>query len=254
MSPPRDWDAESYAEQGRGVRRFGQALLESLDLDGTETVLDAGCGDGGVTAALLERLPGGRVYAVDGSPAMVERACAALDGDPRVTLMVFDLLELDLPEPVDVVFSSATFHWIDDHDALFARLHAALRPGGRLLAQCGGAGNIPAVREALGAVAEDGPWREHLAGWPGPWNFATPQETVARLERAGFADAHAGLHTEIVHAADPPAYMATMVLGAHLDRLPGELRDGYAAAVTARLPAPLDVQYVRLTMRARRPA
>ena len=251
---PRDWDAKRYAEQGRGVRGFGHALVRDLDLRGDERVLDAGCGDGEVTAGLLERLPEGRVYAVDGSPAMVERARTALGGDPRVTVVLSDLLELALPEPVDVAFSSATFHWIADHDALFARLHGALRPGGRLLAQCGGAGNIAAVREAVDAVTGQDPWREHLAGWVGPWNFATPQETVARLERAGFAEAQAGLHTEIVHAADPPAYMTTMVLGAHLDRLPGELRNGYAAAVAARLPDPLDVEYVRLTMRARRPA
>src|SRR6185312_7177718 len=111
-------------------------------------------GDGGVTAGLLERLPDGRVYAVDGSPAMVERARTALGGDPRVTVALSDLLALELPEPVDVAFSSATFHWIADHDTLFARLHGALRPGGRLLAQCGGAGNIAAVREAVDAVVD----------------------------------------------------------------------------------------------------
>jgi trans-aconitate 2-methyltransferase len=246
---PRDWDAESYAEQGRGVRRFGQALIGDLGLRGDEVVLDAGCGDGGVTRDLLERVPDGRVYAVDGSPAMVERARAALDGDPRVTVLESDLLALELPEPVDVAFSSATFHWIADHDALFARLHAALRPGGRLLAQCGGAGNIAAVREAVAAVDEPG-----LRGWEGPWNFATPQETAERLERAGFVDAEAGLHDEIVHTDDPTRYLATMVLGSHCDRLPAGRREAFLAAVTERLPDPLDIGYVRLTLRARRPA
>jgi trans-aconitate 2-methyltransferase len=249
VAAPRDWDAVSYAEQGRGVRRFGQALIGDLELRGDEVVLDAGCGDGGVTRELLERVPDGRVYAVDGSPAMVERARAALDADPRATVLLSDLLELELPEPVDVAFSSATFHWIADHDALFARLHAALRPGGRLLAQCGGAGNIATVRDAVAAVDEPA-----LRGWEGPWNFATPQDTVARLERAGFAGASAGLHEETVHTEDPAGYLATMILGSHCDRLPASRRDGFLAAVAARLPDPLDIKYVRLTMRARRPA
>jgi trans-aconitate 2-methyltransferase len=231
------------------VRRFGHALIGDLELRGDETVLDAGCGDGGVTRDLLERLPAGRVHAVDGSRAMVARARAALGDDPRVTVGLSDLLELELREPVDVAFSSATFHWIADHDALFARLHAALRPGGRLLAQCGGAGNIAAVREAVAAVDEPG-----LRGWAGPWNFATPEETVARLERAGFTDARAGLHDEIVHADDPASYLRTMILGSHCDRLPAERREPFLAAVAERLPDPLDIRYVRLTLRARRPA
>jgi trans-aconitate 2-methyltransferase len=249
---PRDWDAESYETQGVGVRAFGHALIEGLELRGDEVVLDAGCGDGSVTRDLLDRLPAGRVYAVDGSQAMTQRARVALGGDPRASVLESDLLELELPEPVDVAFSSATFHWIADHDRLFARLHAALRAGGRLLAQCGGAGNIAAVREATEAASAQDPYRRRLGGWEGPWNFATPQETVARLERAGFVDARAGLHTEVVHAAQPARYLATMVLGEHLDRLPAWERQGFAAAVAARLPDPLDVEYIRLTLRARR--
>lgn len=249
MTAPRDWDAAAYAEQGRAVRRFGHALIERLDLRGDEVVLDAGCGDGGVTRDLLDRVPRGRVYAVDGSPAMAERARAALHDDPRATVVVGDLLDLDLPEPVDVVFSSATFHWIADHAALFVRLHAAVRPGGRLLAQCGGPGNIAAVRAAVDAVDEPG-----LRGWDGPWNFATPEETVARLERAGFHDAEAGLHTELVRAGDPHAYLRTMILGDHLDRLAPDRREPFVSAVADRLARPLEVEYVRLTMRARRPA
>jgi trans-aconitate 2-methyltransferase len=249
---PRDWDAESYETQGEGVRAFGHSLIGDLELRGDEVVLDAGCGDGAVTRDLLDRLPDGRVYAVDGSPAMAERARVALGGDPRAAVLVSDLLELELPEPVDVAFSSATFHWIADHDRLFARLHAALRDGGRLLAQCGGAGNIAAVREAIAAASAQDRYARRLGGWDGPWHFATPEETVTRLERAGFADARAGLHTEVVHAAEPARYLATMVLGEHLDRLPAWEREGFAAAVAAQLPDPLDLEYVRLTLRARR--
>jgi trans-aconitate 2-methyltransferase len=249
---PRDWDAQSYEAQAGGVRAFGHILLEALELRGDEVVLDAGCGDGGVTRDLLDRLPDGRVYAVDGSPAMAQRARVALGGDPRASVLVSDLLELELPEPVDVAFSSATFHWISDHDRLFERLRSALRPGGRLLAQCGGAGNIAAVREAIAEAASQDPYRRRLHGWEGPWNFATPEETLARLERAGFADAQAGLHTEIVHSTEPVRYLATIILGEHLERLPAWERDGFAAAVAARLPDPLDIEYVRLTLRARR--
>jgi trans-aconitate 2-methyltransferase len=251
VNDARDWDAASYEHVGAPVRAFGRALLERLDLGGNETVLDGGCGSGGVTRELIERVPDGRVIGVDASPSMIDQARAAL-GD-AAAWQVGDLLELELERPVDVVFSSATFHWIPDHDRLFARLFAALRPGGRLLAQCGGRGNIAAVVAALDIAVGKPPFAEHLAGWPGPWNFAGPDETVARIERAGFVDAEAGLHTELVYPENPCEYLGTMILGAHLDRLPPELREPLLERVVSELPEPLTIEYVRLTMSARRP-
>jgi trans-aconitate 2-methyltransferase len=233
------------------VRAFGLALLERLDLRGDETVLDAGCGSGGVTQELIRRVPDGHVIGVDASPSMIEEARAQL-GD-AATWLVADLLELELEQPVDVVFSSATFHWIPDHDRLFARLFDALRPGGRLLAQCGGRGNVAAVAAALRKVAREQPFTEHLAGRGEIWNFQGPDETVARLERAGFVAAEASLHTEFVQPEDRKEYIGTMILGAHLGLLPSGLRRVLLARVVSELPDPLTIEYVRLTMSARRP-
>src|SRR5207247_1789075 len=115
---------------------WGRAVLERLDLSGGEGVLDAGCGTGALTALILERLPNGRVVGVDASSAMIEKATEAIGSDPRVELEVQDLLDLELDDPVDAVFSTATFHWILEHERLFARLFAAMKPGGQLEAQC----------------------------------------------------------------------------------------------------------------------
>jgi trans-aconitate 2-methyltransferase len=245
MTPTRDWDAVSYVRTAAPVESFGLKLLGRLDLHGDESILDAGCGTGGVTEQLLALVPKGRVIGVDGSPSMIERANARL-GD-RAELRVGDLLDLELAEPVDLVFSSATFHWIADHDRLFARLFAALKPGGCLLAQCGGAGNIAAVRAGVGNVAADAPYAAYLADWPSPWNFAGPEETVPRLERAGFVDVHAGLHDEPVDPDDPREFVATMILGSHLERLPSGLRESFLDRVLVELGEPLTIEYVRLT-------
>src|SRR5687767_10825160 len=145
--PPRDWNAAAYERLSAPLEAMGRDVLDRLVLRGDETVLDAGCGTGRVTAVLAERLPRGRVIAVDGSAAMVREARARLPAD-RVEVREADLLELELDSPVDAIVSTATFHWIGDHDRLFARLHAALAPGGRLVAQCGGAGNVEAVKRA----------------------------------------------------------------------------------------------------------
>jgi trans-aconitate 2-methyltransferase len=141
------------------------------------------------------------------------------------------------------VFSTATFHWVRDHDALFRNLGRVLRPGGRLVAQCGGAGNIASVRAAITAAGEP---------WDGPWTFATPEEARDRLAAAGFTDVDAWLHDEptALEAGEPVReYLRTVVLGAHLDRLPAERRDAFVEAVAAGLPRPV-IDYVRLNIGA----
>jgi trans-aconitate 2-methyltransferase len=243
--PPREWDAATYDRTSAPQEAWGREVVDRLDLQGDERVLDAGCGTGRVTAVLVERLPRGEVVAVDGSEAMVAETRKRL-GD-RVQAFACDLLALELDRPADAILSTATFHWIADHDALFARLHAALKPGGRLVAQCGGAGNIANVVAAIEAVDHPA-----LRGWPGPWNFATPADTARRLRQAGFTDIWTWLQPRPVQPEDPRAFFATSILGAHLDRLPEPDRDAYLDAVLARLPEPVTAGYVRLNLLARR--
>lgn len=252
MTTTRDWDAGTYESVGGAVQAFGHALLDRLVLEGDETVLDAGCGGGRVTRDLLSRLPDGRVIAVDGSPRMIEAARAELGDDPRVTLEVADLLDLELEEEVDVVFSSAVFHWVHDHERLFGNLHRALRPGGVLLAQCGGQGNIADVRAALERVTAEEPFAEYLAGWEGPWNFSPPHVACERLEAAGFTGVRAMTHIEPVDPEDPETFIATVILGSHLDRLPPELHDDFVHRVIAGMERPGRPRYVRLTLTAQR--
>jgi trans-aconitate 2-methyltransferase len=241
----RDWDAATYHRVSGPHVEWAAALLDRLDPRGDETVLDAGCGSGRVTAMLLERLPRGRVVAVDQAPSMVEHACQALPRD-RATVLQADLTSLVLNSPVDAIFSNAVFHWVPDHDRLFERLHAALRPGGRLVAQCGGEGNVARFHRAAREAASEEPFAPWLAGWQGPWNFAGPEETAERLERAGFEEVETWLEPYPVVPDDPANYLRTVCLGYHLEQLPEELRDGYVEAVLERCDPELD--YVRLNI------
>jgi trans-aconitate 2-methyltransferase len=168
MTASRDWDAATYHRVSDVQLTWALELLERLELRGDEVVLDAGCGSGRVTALVADRVPDGKVYGVDVAPSMVEHAQESL-GD-RATIFCQDLVELELPEPVDVVFSNATFHWIHDHAALFTALHRTMKPGAGLLAQCGGRGNIDAFRKLADAVAAEEPFAPYFAGWQRPWH------------------------------------------------------------------------------------
>jgi trans-aconitate 2-methyltransferase len=247
-SGAREWDAETYDAVSDPQFEWGMEVLERLELRGDEVAVDAGCGSGRVTAKLAERLPEGRVIAVDGSEAMVEKAKERL-GD-RATYLVSDLVELELPLPVDLVFSTATFHWIPDHDALFGRLRAALKPGGRLVAQCGGHGNVAEHARAIAAVAADPEYGQHLSGARALWNFATPDETQPRLAAAGFEQARCWLQPKPVRPARPLEFVSTVTLGPVLDQLPEEKRRPFAEAVLAQEGDPLVLNYVRLNIEA----
>jgi trans-aconitate 2-methyltransferase len=248
----RDWDAATYDRVSDPQLAWAREQLERLALDGDEVVLDAGCGSGRVTALLADLVPRGRVYGVDVAPSMVAHATAAL-GD-RATVLRQDLVELDLPEPVDAIFSNATFHWIRDHDGLFAALHRALKPSGQLVAQCGGRGNIDAFRTLADAIAGEEPFAPHFVGWRRPWNYATETETAERLERAGFADVSCWLEDKAVSPEDPRSFIQTVCLVRHLDPLPEDLRDPFVDRVLASAREPFVLDYVRLNMTARRPA
>lgn len=248
---PRDWDAGAYARVSDPQFEWALEVLERLPLRGDELVLDAGCGAGRVTRELQARLPGGHVYAVDGSPSMVDKASETLDPD-RTTAWVSDLLELEVPHPVDAILSTATFHWVPDHNRLFARLHDAMRPGAALVAQCGGVGNIDAFHERLEGVADLPRYARHFGGMARPWNFASPAQTARRLERAGFVDVHCWLERKNVTPPEPREFLRVVCLGHHLERLPDELKDPFVDAVCERAGSPLVLDYVRLNIDARK--
>ena len=249
-TPVRDWDAATYDRISAPQQRWAAEQLDRLELAGDEAVLDAGCGSGRVTLELCARVPRGTVYAVDAAPSMVAHARQAL-GD-RATALCQDIAELDLPEPVDLIFSNATFHWVLDHDALFAALHRNLKPGGRLVAQCGGRGNIESVRAAAERAIAREPFATHFSGWPRPWTYAGAEETAERLRRAGFAEIETWLQERPTPMPDGRRFLETVCLVRHLDPLPPQLRGPFVDAVSEQLADPLVLDYVRLNMRARR--
>ena len=242
------WDAQTYDRSSQPQQEWAADVLARLDsVATTATILDVGCGTGRVTELLPPLVPDGRVLAIDASEEMVALARERL-GD-RATVYRQDALEIDLGTQVDVVFSTATLHWVTDHDRLWPGLAHVLRPGGVLEVQCGGHGNIDRVRKAIDAVARER--APDLVGWS-PWNFATPEDTERRLRDAGFTEIRCWLQERPTYPQDVGAFVTTSILAAHLERLPAEQREPFAADVVARLTVPLD--YVRLNVSAVRAA
>ena len=261
VGSPREWNAGAYDPLDRPQLSWGRAILATMAWHGNETVLDAGCGTGKLAAEIAARLPRGRVIAIDRSANMLEtlRQKLGLGADARVAAVQADLAALPLALAVDVIFSTAAFHWVLDHDRLFRELHAALKPGGRLVAQCGGGPNLARILTRVDGILAAPPFRQHVEGWTGPWLFADARATASRLAAAGFVEVETSLveaPTVLRNRDEYVAFLEAVVLRAHCGRLPGvrmrnTLLSELGAAGAADDP-PFSLDYWRLNMRARR--
>lgn len=244
MNNPR-WEASTYDRVSNPHARWGADVVQRLRLRGTETVLDAGCGSGRVTETLFPLLPQGHVIALDASSEMLAQASKRLERfGGRVTLVRADVLEPPTLGAVDAIFSNAAFHWISDHRRLFASLAGVLQPGGQLVAQYGGTGNVARV---LAVAAEIEP------RWRAPWTFHGPQETRSLLEAAGFVEIEAWLNEAPTVFGDLDqlaTFLATVLFAPARDYLDAAEHRLFAEAVAARLPA-RELDYVRLNVIAR---
>jgi trans-aconitate 2-methyltransferase len=258
-----EWDAIEYEavsgpQTGWGADFIG-TFLKRRGFRGDESTIDAGCGTGRVTELLLRHLPRGTVHAVDVSKSMAEAARRRFAEEPRVRVEWRDILWLEVEEPVDVIFSTATFHWIMDHERLFGHLARLLKPGGWLVAQSGGRGNIARTLAVAERVMGEERFRDAFSRWEEGFNFADPETTKARLEAAGFEEVETWLHgelTEFGSVDELTRFLKTVVLKHHLAFLPETARHPYSAAVAERLAEKesLAVDYVRLNMIAKRSA
>jgi trans-aconitate methyltransferase len=249
-----DWDARTYERISEPQFAWGKLVLERLSLRGDETVIDAGCGAGRLTELLVDKLPRGRVVAVDASQAMLEQARKRLAPfGERVSFVRADVAAHVERPPVDAVFSTATFHWVRDHDALFRSLFASLRPGGRLVSQWGGGPNIARLVLRTDRLRANSTFAPFFAGWAKPWLFATADETEARLKLAGFVGTRVWLEAAPARFDDASSFrefVQTVCLRNELAQLPDEkMRDAYLDPVVeeaSRDDPPFVLDYWRL--------
>jgi trans-aconitate 2-methyltransferase len=257
----REWDAAAYHRVSAPQVSWGRKILEQLSLQGDETVMDAGCGTGRLTRELLELVPRGKVVAVDISRNMLQTAREHLQpefGD-RVEFLACDLVDLSFDRRFDGIFSTASFHWITDHDRLFRVLFRALKAGGWLCAQCGGGPNIKRLLDRVSVMADTPKYRPYIGGYD-PWFYDYPESAAERLRKAGFVDVETDLHdapTQFATAEEFKEFVAKVILRQHLDRIPEEsLRNNLLDELTrqaAQDSPPFLLDYWRLNLKGRRP-
>lgn len=257
----REWNARSYHQVSTPQFDWGTVVLERLPLEGNEVVFDIGCGTGRLTEKLLERLPRGMVVAIDLSFNMLETASRFLRPTfgSHVQLVMADASMLPGIGAADAVFSTATFHWVRDHPRLFRSLYSLLKPGGRLVAQCGGGPNIARLRDRAAALMHEPRFAPYFTAWQEPWEFADAETTARRLEQAGFTDSRTSVVAAPVIQPDFDSFrtfITTVICRPHLACLPdATLRDAFVQELTEQAATdtpPFELDYWRLNIEARR--
>ena len=262
-SNSREWDAAEYHRLSRPQFQWGQRVLSELHLRGDECVLDAGCGTGKLTRLLLQNLPRGRIVGLDVSRNMVLHARRDLQAEfgDRAQFVAADLLALPFCEVFDGIFSTASFHWVLDHAALFRNLFAALRPGGWLHAQCGGGPNLARLRQRVRTLSQTVEFSQWLGQFPEPWFFSDGEGAARRMRTAGFYEVQTDLERAsftVSSGEEFRGYLRTFVLHRHLELLPSEeLRERFVKelAVASEEDNPRwTLDYWRLNLRGCKPA
>jgi trans-aconitate 2-methyltransferase len=261
VSKSVEWDARAYDKLSDPQFEWGMKLMATIPLCGDETVMDAGCGSGRLTEELIKRLPEGRVIAADLSANMLESAKERLQWAKQgVEFARLDLSNFRLTEPVDGIYSNATLHWVPDHASMFRSLFRALKPGGWLIAQFGGDGNLARLKSRAAYWGKQAPFAKFITQETDSAHYATEVETRQNREAAGFADIESRLHPEFVtfpNADAMRAFVSKVNLHKYIAALPDELSQEFANKVVseaAKDDPPFTLDYMRLTIRARRPA
>lgn len=175
---PGNWNSSLYDQKHSFVYEYGRELIALLDPQPGERILDAGSGTGHLTKQIADA--GATVIGIDASENMVE---AARQAYPELQFIQADVTDFSFPEPFDAVFSNATLHWVTNAEAAVRCLARALRPGGRLVVEFGGKGNVARILKAVSeAMRESG-----LGEFRHDWYYPTIGEYTPLLERHGLA-------------------------------------------------------------------
>jgi trans-aconitate 2-methyltransferase len=257
----KEWNATLYHQISAPQVSWGKKVLSRISLRGNERLLDAGCGTGRLTRDLLEALPAGHVVALDVSQNMLDEARAYLEPDfgRRVEFVRCDLLDLPFDREFDGIFSTASFHWVLDHDRLFCNLHRALKPGGWLVAQCGGGKNIARLLARAERLMNNPEYASCFAGFTFPWEYSDAETAARRLKDAGFDQIETNLEeapTTIPSAPEFHQFVENVILRHHLQSIHAtNKRQQFMTELTNEFSIdnpPFLIDYVRLNLKARR--
>jgi trans-aconitate 2-methyltransferase len=224
MNNDRSWNARTYDKVSSNVQlQWGRKLLDKRRWIGNEIVMDAGAGSGNLTKILADKLPQGKIYAVDADPNMVHQAKSNLSGWRNVQVIHSRMDKVSLPTEVDVIFSNAALHWLLDQEGVFSYFWQLLKPNGELLIEYGGHGNVERPLSVIFKIMQSDQFKEHFVNWKQSWYFPKSDETERLLQKVRFRDIQVNLSSQTIPFSDRQSFaifVRTVIMKPFLGYLP----------------------------------
>jgi trans-aconitate methyltransferase len=233
-----NWNPEEYAKNSTAQQVWAKELIARLHLEGHEVLLDVGCGDGKITAEVARVVPQGFVMGIDSSAVFVDYARGHYPSSvyPNLQFAQMDARHLVFDRSFDIIFSNATLHWVDDHRAFLDRCARILKPQGRLMISCGGAGNAQEIISVMGELIGEPSWASYFAGFAFPYFFYSPADYSYWLAEAGFHPIHLALvEKDMVHqgCAGLCGWLRTTWMP-YVDQIPEDRREAFIGVCAER--------------------
>jgi trans-aconitate methyltransferase len=179
------WNAEDYVKNSSAQEVWANELISKLTLNGHESLLDIGCGDGRITDKIAQRLPCGTVVGIDSSESMIALASKSFTRE-NLSFYTMDATDIHLDNTFDIAFSNATLHWVKDHQAVLSGLKNHLNPKAKILFQMGGYGNAAEIMNVVEQVTASSQWGAYFEGFDFPYHFYGIADYEQWLRTAGY--------------------------------------------------------------------
>ncbi len=229
------WNPEDYAKNSGAQLVWAKELIAKLHLQGHETLLDVGCGDGKITAEFAAAVPDGLVLGVDSSVEFIDYAQRHYPTSQYANLqfLQMDAQKLEADYQFDVIFSNATLHWVDDHQAFLAGCSRLLSPQGKLILSCGGAGNAAGILAAIDRLIQGPRWGPYFTTFVFPYFFYSDAQYAHWLKEAGLSPQRLELvEKDMTHqGAEGLAGWLRTTWMPYTDCIPEELREAFISDV-----------------------
>jgi len=234
LSAMHNWNPDDYEKSSSAQYNWATGLISKLDLRGDERILDIGCGDGKITSGIASLVPNGSVLGIDISQEMIGFAKSKYTGDKyrNLTFQLGDASHIDFKEEFDLAVSFACLHWIKDQLSVLQGVKQSLKPGGRILFQCGGRGNAYEVLNIATDLIKGDKWSKYFQGFTFPYYFYGPEEYAPWISQAGLRALRVELLSkDMVHTkAGLEGWIRTTWLP-YLERLPEDMRQVFVGEV-----------------------
>ncbi|HOK39420.1 MAG TPA: methyltransferase domain-containing protein [bacterium] len=249
------WNPELYQNNSAAQYNWANAILNTYNFKGNETVLDIGCGDGKITYLISQKLFNGEIIGIDLSKEMVEFAQKKYSNQKNLKFKKLNVLRMRYKNKFDLIFSNACIHWIKNHSLLLKKIKDALKNNGKILLSFGGRGNAEQVIKIINKIIKIKKWKSYFTNFKFPWFFPSDNYWQTILLKNNFKINRIELVPKLMSFNNENEFIGWLKTTwmPYIERIPEKLQNFFISEITNKFLKEnigLDIKMMRLEIYA----